>query len=100
MLFELHSHSIHSDGFLSPSALVERAHRNGVKVLALTDHDTMAGIPEAMSAARKFGIRIIPGVEISALHSPRLLVLANPFIFLHIMVCVAHQGLMNWTACY
>lgn len=71
MLFELHSHSIHSDGFLSPSALVERAHRNGVKVLALTDHDTMAGIPEAMSAARKFGIRIIPGVEISALHSPR-----------------------------
>jgi DNA polymerase III alpha subunit len=42
-----------------------------VKVLALTDHDTMAGIPEAMSAAHKFGMRIIPGVEISALHSPR-----------------------------
>ncbi|VAI08893.1 5'-3' exoribonuclease-like [Triticum dicoccoides] len=71
VLFELHSHSNHSDGFLSPSALVERAHRNGVKVLALTDHDTMAGIPEAMSAAHKCGIRIIPGVEISALHSPR-----------------------------
>ncbi|CAN6307700.1 unnamed protein product [Urochloa humidicola] len=71
MLFELHSHSNHSDGFLSPSALVERAHRNGVKVLALTDHDTMAGIPEAVSAASKFGIRIIPGVEISALYNPR-----------------------------
>ncbi|XP_006649539.1 5'-3' exoribonuclease [Oryza brachyantha] len=71
VLFELHSHSNHSDGFLSPSALVERAHRNGVKVLALTDHDTMAGIPEAMSAAQKFGMRIIPGVEISALYSPR-----------------------------
>ncbi|KAM0894670.1 hypothetical protein ACQ4PT_024309 [Festuca glaucescens] len=71
VLFELHCHSNHSDGFMSPSALVERAHRNGVKVLALTDHDTMAGIPEAMSAAHKFGMRIIPGVEISALHSPR-----------------------------
>ncbi|RCV19615.1 hypothetical protein SETIT_3G400100v2 [Setaria italica] len=71
VLFELHSHSNHSDGFLSPTALVERAHRNGVKVLSLTDHDTMAGIPEAVSAASKFGIRIIPGVEISALYNPR-----------------------------
>lgn len=42
-----------------------------VKVLALTDHDTMAGIPEALEAARKFGIRIIPGVEISTIFSPR-----------------------------
>ncbi|CAL4921230.1 unnamed protein product [Urochloa decumbens] len=73
VLFELHSHSNHSDGFLSPSALVERAHRNGVKVLALTDHDTMAGIPEAVSAASKVGIRIIPGVEISALYNPSML---------------------------
>uniref|UniRef100_A0A0A9E1Y1 Protein trpH n=1 Tax=Arundo donax TaxID=35708 RepID=A0A0A9E1Y1_ARUDO len=71
VLFELHSHSNHSDGFLSPSALVERAHCNGVKVLALTDHDTMAGIPEAVSTASKFGMRIIPGVEISALYSPK-----------------------------
>ncbi|CAN6313760.1 unnamed protein product [Urochloa humidicola] len=71
VLFELHSHSNHSDGFLSPSALVERAHRNGVKVLALTDHDTMAGIPEAVSASSKLGIRIVPGVEISALYNPR-----------------------------
>lgn len=42
-----------------------------VKVLALTDHDTMAGIPEALEAAHKFGIRIIPGVEISTIFSPR-----------------------------
>ncbi|KAF3785483.1 5'-3' exoribonuclease [Nymphaea thermarum] len=42
-----------------------------VKVLALTDHDTMAGIPEAIEAARKYGMRIIPGVEISAMFSPR-----------------------------
>lgn len=42
-----------------------------VKVLALTDHDTMSGIPEALEAARRFGMRIIPGVEISTIFSPR-----------------------------
>ncbi|KAJ4790174.1 polymerase/histidinol phosphatase-like [Rhynchospora pubera] len=66
ILFELHSHSTCSDGFLSPTALVHRAHARGVKVLALTDHDTMAGITEAIEAAHKLGIKIIPGVEISA----------------------------------
>lgn len=71
IVFDLHSHSIRSDGFLSPSKVVERAHGNGVKVLALTDHDTMSGIPEALEAARKFGMRIIPGVEISTMFSPR-----------------------------
>ncbi|CAD6242339.1 unnamed protein product [Miscanthus lutarioriparius] len=67
---ELHAHSARSDGSLSPADLVERAHRNGVKVLALTDHDTMAGVPEAVEAAKQYPIRIIPGVEISAVHSP------------------------------
>ncbi|OAY46572.1 5'-3' exoribonuclease isoform X2 [Manihot esculenta] len=71
VIFDLHSHSKCSDGFLFPSKLVERAHGNGVKVLALTDHDTMAGIPEAMEAAQRFGIKIIPGVEISCIYSPR-----------------------------
>ncbi|KAI3949065.1 hypothetical protein MKW92_022899 [Papaver armeniacum] len=71
VVFELHSHTICSDGYLSPTALVQRAHRNGVNVLALTDHDTMAGIPEASEAARKLGIRLIPGVEISTIYTPR-----------------------------
>lgn len=71
LLFELHSHSKSSDGFFSPSKVVEKAHTNGVKVLALTDHDTMAGIPEAVESARKYGIKIIPGVEISTMFSPR-----------------------------
>ncbi|KAL8126349.1 hypothetical protein AgCh_013587 [Apium graveolens] len=70
LVFDLHSHSICSDGFLSPSKLVERAHQNGVKVLSLTDHDTMSGIPEALEAAHKFGIKIIPGVEISTIFYP------------------------------
>ncbi|KAJ9561241.1 hypothetical protein OSB04_006401 [Centaurea solstitialis] len=70
LVFELHSHSICSDGFLSPSKLVERAHQYGVKVLSLTDHDTMAGIPQALETARRLGIKIIPGVEISTIFTP------------------------------
>lgn len=42
-----------------------------MKVLALTDHDTLSGIPEALEAARKFGIKIIPGVEISTIFNSR-----------------------------
>lgn len=71
VVFELHSHSNFSDGYLSPSKLVERAHCNGVKVLALTDHDTMSGIPEAIETAGRFGMKIIPGVEISTIFSQR-----------------------------
>lgn len=71
VVFELHCHSKCSDGYLSPSRLVERAHANGVKVLALTDHDTLLGIPEALEAARKFGMKIIPGVEISTIFNSR-----------------------------
>ncbi|OWM87751.1 uncharacterized protein LOC116204686 [Punica granatum] len=67
VVFELHCHSKFSDGFLSPTKLIERAHRNGVKVLALTDHDTLSGIPEALEAARRLNIKIIPGVEISTI---------------------------------
>ncbi|GAV71852.1 PHP domain-containing protein [Cephalotus follicularis] len=70
VVFELHSHSKFSDGYLSPSNLLQRAHENGVKVLALTDHDTMSGITEAMEAAQRFGIKIIPGVEISTIFCP------------------------------
>ncbi|KAH1203663.1 5'-3' exoribonuclease [Glycine max] len=71
LLFELHSHSKFSDGFFSPSKVVERAHINAMKVLALTDHETMSGIPEAVESACKYGIKIIPGVEISTIFSPR-----------------------------
>ena len=45
-----------------------------VKVLALTDHDTMSGVPEALEAAYRFGIKIIPGVEISSVFSTRQVV--------------------------
>ncbi len=62
---DLHCHSIVSDGLLSPTGLVERAQANGVDLLALTDHDEIGGLDEAMAAAKQVGIRFIAGVEIS-----------------------------------
>ena len=62
---DLHSHSTESDGVLSPRAAVEAAARDGVTVLALTDHDTLTGIPEARRAAAACGIELVAGVEVS-----------------------------------
>ncbi len=63
--FDLHTHSWYSDGHYSPADLVERAETQGIRVLALTDHDTTAGIPEARAACEARSIRLIPGVEVS-----------------------------------
>lgn len=63
--YDLHSHSTASDGTLSPTELVYRAGRQGVDVLALTDHDTLAGLKEAREAANTIGLTLINGVEIS-----------------------------------
>ena len=63
--YDLHNHSTASDGTLSPTELVEQAAAAGVRVLALTDHDTTEGVDEARQAAARLGIGLIPGVEIS-----------------------------------
>ena len=62
---DLHSHSRVSDGVLGPADLVRRACDNGVKVLALTDHDEVAGVTEAKRTASEMGIELVSGVEIS-----------------------------------
>jgi len=63
--YDLHCHSTVSDGALSPTELVHRAHEQGVTSLALTDHDTVAGLSEAQAAADATGITLIPGIELS-----------------------------------
>jgi predicted metal-dependent phosphoesterase TrpH len=63
---DLHTHSNCSDGALTPADLVARAAAAGVEVLALTDHDTVAGLTEADHSAGVHGLRLVPGVEISA----------------------------------
>jgi predicted metal-dependent phosphoesterase TrpH len=64
-LYDLHCHSTASDGALSPTELVQRAHQQGVTSLALTDHDTLAGLPEAQNCATGLGMKLIPGIELS-----------------------------------
>ncbi|MFD1805703.1 PHP domain-containing protein [Pasteurella oralis] len=70
-IYDLHCHSIASDGILSPSQLIQRAAEKGVNVLALTDHDTLAGLIEARQLATQFDIELISGVEISTLWENR-----------------------------
>ncbi|MFM9968157.1 MAG: PHP domain-containing protein [Burkholderiales bacterium] len=65
MKYDLHCHSTASDGTLSPTELVTRAHRNGVTALAITDHDVTDAYDEANAAAQSVGMRFIAGVEIS-----------------------------------
>ncbi|WP_201586294.1 PHP domain-containing protein [Psychrobacter jeotgali] len=69
MKIDLHCHSTCSDGTYAPTEVVQRAHAAGVDVLALTDHDTLAGIDEARAAAKDCGMTLINGVEISCEHT-------------------------------
>lgn len=62
---DLHCHSNVSDGWMSPTEVVRRAHANGVDLLALTDHDTLAGLDEALAEAARLGLELICGVEVS-----------------------------------
>jgi predicted metal-dependent phosphoesterase TrpH len=63
---DLHTHSAFSDGVLSPRELVARAAARGVGLLALTDHDTLAGCASAEAACLEHGIGFVPGIELSA----------------------------------
>ena len=65
MICDLHAHSDVSDGLLAPGELVELAASGGVRLLALTDHDDVSGIPEAHTRADELGLELLPGVEIS-----------------------------------
>ncbi len=68
MLIELQSHSTVSDGQLAPAEVVAKASEAGVTTLALTDHDAIAGVPEAAEAAERLGIELVPAIEMSCVH--------------------------------
>src|ERR1044071_2934823 len=67
--FDLQSHSTHSDGTLPPREVVARAATAGIELLALTDHDTVDGVAEALEAARATdgAIRVVPAAELSSI---------------------------------
>lgn len=66
LLADLHTHTTASDGQYSPAELVELANEQGLSVIAITDHDTISGVKEAMAAGEALGLRVIRGVELSA----------------------------------
>ena len=77
---DLHLHTLHSDGTYSPAQVVELALRCGLCAIAVTDHDTLAGIEPARQAAGSTGLEVIPGVEITAEHDGRELHVLAYFI--------------------
>src|SRR5918994_6627610 len=64
--FDLQSHSVESDGALRPADVVASAAASGMRLIALTDHDTVDGVPEALRAAREHGLRCSPAAELSS----------------------------------
>lgn len=64
-MIDLHTHTTASDGALSPKKLVKKAKETDLLAIAVTDHDQVAGIPEALKAGKEYGVEVIPGVELS-----------------------------------
>ena len=80
-LMDLHTHSNISDGTLSPTELVRLAHALGLRALALTDHDNLGGLDEALEASREFDVELIPGVEISVEFKPGTMHIVGYYIW-------------------
>jgi 3',5'-nucleoside bisphosphate phosphatase len=71
MLADLHTHTSRSDGVLAPGELVRQARAAGLECIALTDHDSLAGVEEALAAGSDVGLRVIAGVELSVRDAER-----------------------------
>jgi len=91
-LIDLHSHTTASDGELSPEDLLARARAAGVQILAVTDHDTVKGLARAQAAADTEGVRLVPGIEVSALAEGREIHILGHF------VDPAEPGLASYSA--
>ena len=70
-LIDLHVHSTASDGSLTPTEVVNRAAGLGLTAMALTDHDTVSGIDEALKAAKNLDMEVIPGIEVSCIYKEK-----------------------------
>lgn len=79
-MIDLHSHTTASDGQYPPATQVALAARAGVKVLAITDHDTVDGLAEATAAATQLGLRLIAGIEIAIIHNRREVHILGHFV--------------------
>jgi predicted metal-dependent phosphoesterase TrpH len=80
---DLHLHTTASDGVRSPSEIVNYAKSKGLQAIAITDHDTIEGVAEAVAEGERIGFEVIPGIEISAEHSPGSMHLLGYFLDIH-----------------
>ena len=62
---DLHTHSLKSDGSMTPAEVVREAKKAGLAAIALSDHDTVDGLPESIAEGEKIGIEVIPAIEFS-----------------------------------
>jgi predicted metal-dependent phosphoesterase TrpH len=76
---DLHTHSTASDGSMSPRELVRHAKDNGLSAIAITDHDTIDGVEEALDEGAKLGIEVVAGVEVSVDFEPEMHILGYFF---------------------
>jgi len=79
-MIDLHAHTTYSDGTLSPTQLVERARDIGLSAVAVTDHDTVDGLAEALAAGERLGVEVVPGVELGVEYGERTLHLLGYFL--------------------
>ncbi len=77
---DLHLHTTASDGIKTPSEMVRYAKSKGLQAISITDHDTIEGLEEGLAEGDKIGFEVIPGIEISAEHSPGSMHLLGYFI--------------------
>lgn len=77
---DLHTHSNKSDGSLSPTQLIDEAKRIGLSAIALTDHDSIDGLEEAIKRGNELGIKVVPGVELSCEYNGRDIHIVGLFI--------------------
>ncbi len=80
---DLHLHTTASDGVLSPSEIVRYAKAKGLQAIAITDHDTIEGCEEGLLEGERIGFEVIPGIEISAEHSPGSMHILGFFLDIH-----------------
>jgi predicted metal-dependent phosphoesterase TrpH len=73
--YDLHTHSNLSDGTDSPEEIVEAAGKEGLKLIAITDHDTLSGVRDAMAAGERAGVLVIPGIEFNTKYTGELHIL-------------------------
>jgi hypothetical protein len=80
---DLHIHTTASDGVMSPSEIVRYAKAKGLQAIAITDHDTIEGLEEGLLEGERIDFEVIPGIEISAEHSPGSMHLLGFFLDIH-----------------